>query len=109
MFRFLQGLHKDFDSVRGRLLGTKPFPTLNSVFPEVKLEKSRIRVMMSNSSSNLDSSALTVQAISDTSKSVQTNHDTSNPSALAVYKGPIQGGKPYCKHCKRSRHSFDNC
>lgn len=48
VFRFLQGLHKDFDSVRSRLLGTKPFPTLNSVFSEVRLEESRIRVMMSS-------------------------------------------------------------
>lgn len=98
VFRFLQGLHKDFDSVRSRLLATKPFPTLNSAFSEVRLEESRIRVMMGTSHGLSDSSALSI------SKDI-----TDNSSALAVYKGPSQGKKPLCKFCNKHGHSFDNC
>lgn len=109
VFRFLQGLHEDFDSVRSRLLGTKPFPTLNSVFSEVRLEESRIRVMMSHAVHNTESSALSVQTTTEDTKSVSNPSTNTNPSSLAVYRGSGQGGKPYCKHCKRSGHSYDNC
>lgn len=35
IFRFLAGLKKELDAVRGRILGTKPMPSLNSVFSEI--------------------------------------------------------------------------
>ena len=40
------GLNKSLDEVRGRLLGTKPLPSLREVFSEVHREESRKRVMM---------------------------------------------------------------
>lgn len=46
VFGFLSGLHKDLDAVRGRILGTKPLPSINTVFSEVRQEESRLKVMM---------------------------------------------------------------
>lgn len=61
---------------------------------------------MSNSN---ESSALTIQATQDSLNSVQNAPVNTSISAFTTYKGPYQSGKPYCKHCKRTGHSFDNC
>lgn len=45
----LQGLNPDLDKVRGRLLETKPFPSLRESFVEVRREESKRRVMMNPS------------------------------------------------------------
>lgn len=50
LFLFLSGLHKDLDGVRGRVLGTKPLPSMNAAFSEVRQEESRLKVMMGGSS-----------------------------------------------------------
>lgn len=105
VFRFLQGLHKDFDSVRSRVLSTKPFPSLNSAFSEVRLEESRIKVMMGGQTNSTENSgsALAVQ-----------KYAPETSTALSTYKGSAQGGKfqgarPYCKFCNRHGHTYDNC
>ena len=49
IFDFLQVLNKDLDEVHGRILGTKPLPTLKEVIAEVRHEESRKRVMFSTS------------------------------------------------------------
>lgn len=95
VFRFLQGLHKEFDSVRSRLLSMKPFPTLNIAFSEVRMEESRIKVMMGTSSLS-DGSALATTVKNDST------------AAFAASRGRSYN-KPYCKHCKRTGHSYDNC
>ena len=46
VFKFLLGLNQNLDEVRGRILGTKPFPNIREVFFEVRREKSRKKVMM---------------------------------------------------------------
>ena len=48
VFDFLQGLNKDLDEVRGRILGVKPLPSLREVFSEVRREKSQRRVMLTS-------------------------------------------------------------
>lgn len=59
IFRFLAGLNKELDVVRGRILGMKPMPALNSVFSEVRHEESRLKVMVGHLHSNpLEASAL---------------------------------------------------
>ncbi|KAL7593058.1 hypothetical protein Lser_V15G32577 [Lactuca serriola] len=46
IFDFLQGLNKELDEVRGRILGTKPLPSLREVFAEVRREESLAKVML---------------------------------------------------------------
>ena len=46
VFKFLMGLNKDLDDVRGRVMGTKPLPSLQEVFFEVRHEESRKKVMI---------------------------------------------------------------
>ena len=50
VFNFLHGLNPDLDEVRGRLLGSKPFPPIKDAFAEVRREESRKKVMLSASS-----------------------------------------------------------
>ena len=40
VFDFLHGLNHDLDEVKGRILGTKPLPSLREVFVEVQREES---------------------------------------------------------------------
>ncbi|XP_052207458.1 uncharacterized protein LOC127811542 [Diospyros lotus] len=46
IFDFLHGLNPDLDELRGRILGTKPLPSLKEVFAEVRREESRHKVML---------------------------------------------------------------
>ena len=46
IFDFLYGLNSDLDEVCGRILGTKPLPTLREVFAELRREESRCKVML---------------------------------------------------------------
>ena len=46
VFKFLLGLDKSLDEVRGRILGTKPLPTIREDFSEVRREESRKKLMM---------------------------------------------------------------
>lgn len=49
VFDFLHGLNLDLDEVRGKLLGTKSFPSIREVFTEVRREESFKKVMFSGS------------------------------------------------------------
>ncbi|RVW79569.1 Retrovirus-related Pol polyprotein from transposon RE1 [Vitis vinifera] len=46
VFKFLLRLDKSLDEVRGRILGTKPLPTIREAFSEVRREESRKKLMM---------------------------------------------------------------
>ena len=48
IFKFLLGLNPNLDEVRGRILGTKPLPSIRAVFSEVRREESRKKVMLGN-------------------------------------------------------------
>ena len=69
IFKFLLGLNNSLDEVRGRVLGTKPIPSIREVFLEVRREESRKKVMLGSlvktePNSNVttaDSSALAVK------------------------------------------------
>ena len=60
LFKFLLGLIKDLDEVRGRILGTKPLPTICEAFVEVKREESRKKLMLGKqiAATIIESSAL---------------------------------------------------
>lgn len=103
LFGFLAGLHKDFDAVRGRILSTKPLPSMSTAFSEVRQEESRINVMMKPSGLLSETSALVVK------------EENKAQEATALYtKRSGQGdtrssNKKYCKHCQRDGHTFDEC
>lgn len=46
IYQFLLGLNKNLDEVRGRILGTKPLPSIREAFAEVRREESRRKVML---------------------------------------------------------------
>lgn len=46
IFKFLLGLNKDLDEVRGRIMGMQPVPSLQEVFSEVRREESRRKVRL---------------------------------------------------------------
>ncbi|XP_024024880.1 uncharacterized protein LOC112092581 [Morus notabilis] len=98
VFKFLMGLNKDLDEVRGRILGTKPLPSLREAFSEVRREESRKKVML-GTLNNQPTAAAT------------------EGSALAV-RGPQlnntenkvrRGGRPRCEHCRKTGHTRDTC
>ena len=94
VFDFLHGLNADLDEVRGRLLGTKPFPSIREVFVEVMREESRKRVMLNPSGMpNSDASSQTSALVSSRIKP---------PSS---FKGEPQKDKPWCEHCNKPYHT----
>lgn len=50
VFDFLQGLTKELDEVRGRILGLKSLPSLKEAFAMVRREESRRKVTLENNS-----------------------------------------------------------
>lgn len=63
VYQFLLGLNKNLDEVRGRILGTKPLPSIREVFSEVRRKESRRKIMLgsTNQSSITENSALAVK------------------------------------------------
>jgi len=96
IFDFLHGLNLDLDEVRGRLLGTKPFPSMREVFAEVRREESRKKVMLSNHSTSeglLQNSALNT-----------TRGRISTPT-----KDDNQREKQWCDYCNKPYHTKETC
>ena len=60
IYKFLLGLNKNLDEVRGRILGTKPLPSIREAFSEVRREESRKKIMLGvpNQNQNIEGSAL---------------------------------------------------
>jgi len=50
VFDFLHELNKDLDEVSDQLLGSKPFPSILEAFAKIKREESCKKVMLNNSS-----------------------------------------------------------
>ncbi|KAH1056951.1 hypothetical protein J1N35_035016 [Gossypium stocksii] len=65
--KFLLGLNKDLDEVRGRVMGIKPFPTIWEAFVEVQREESikKLTITNTNISSIVKGLALYTQIISE--------------------------------------------
>lgn len=56
--KFLISLNKNLDGVRGRILGTKPLPSIRKAFAEVRREESRMKIILKPTTPNLEHSAL---------------------------------------------------
>lgn len=89
IYDFLAGLNKELDDVRGRILGTKPLPSIREIFAEVRREESRKRVMLGEPKSLTapETSALAVQGSNNSNK----------------------GGQLWCDHCHKPNHTKERC
>ena len=94
MYKFLLGLNKNLDEVRGRILGTKPLPNIREAFSKVCKEESRKKVMMGS----------------------QTTSTVTESSALAAHGTQYQPsdnrqrkGRPWCDHCRKPGHTRETC
>ncbi|KAF7811459.1 Retrovirus-related Pol polyprotein from transposon RE1 [Senna tora] len=93
IYKFLLGLNKSLDNIRGRILSVKPLPSLREVLSTVRHEESRRKLMLGS--------------LADS--------DSVNGSALAVHgasHNPGSGqkkGRPWCDHCHRTGHVKDKC
>ncbi|KAF7825162.1 Retrovirus-related Pol polyprotein from transposon RE1 [Senna tora] len=93
IYKFLLGLNKSLDDVRGRILSVKPLPSLREVLSTVCHEESRRKLMLGSlaDSDSMDGSALTVHGVS---------HNPGNGQ---------KEGRPWCDHCHRTGHVKDKC
>ena len=66
-YKFLIGLYKNLDGVRGRILGTKPLLSLREAFEEVRREESHMKVMLKPTNPTLEQSALITRRSHQTS------------------------------------------
>ncbi|KAF7829798.1 histone-lysine N-methyltransferase ASHH2 isoform X1 [Senna tora] len=93
IYKFLLGLNKSLDNIRGRILSVKPLPSLREVLSTVRHEESRRKLMLGS--------------LADS--------DSVNGSVLAVHgasHNPGSGqkkGRPWCDHCHRTGHVKDKC
>ncbi|KAF7811563.1 phosphatidylinositol-3-phosphatase myotubularin-1-like [Senna tora] len=93
IYKFLLGLNKSLDNIRGRILSVKPLPSLREVLSTVRHEESRKKLMLGS--------------LADS--------DSVNGSALAIHgasHNPGSGqkkGRPWCDHCHRTGHVKDKC
>ena len=94
LFKFLLGLNRELDDVRGRIMGTKTLPNLREAFSEVRREESRKKVMMGSKeqpASMLDASALAVRSSNNNGGDRQKRE------------------RPWCDYCKKPGHYKETC
>lgn len=83
-FVFLARLNHNLDEVRGRILGRKPLPSIREVFSEVRREKARQKVMLTNPKPK---SNLEIENSTLISRGFDSDGDRKK--------------KPWCDHCKK--------
>ena len=104
------GLDKSLDVVRGRILATKPLPSLHEAFSEVRREESRRKVMLGKpelpttiegsgfvSHNSLQEDIAPVQAYNSRGPSHNPNDNRT------------RRGRPWCEHCQKPGHIKDTC
>ncbi|KAK3041993.1 hypothetical protein RJ639_002301 [Escallonia herrerae] len=108
VFKFLLGLDKSLDEVRGRILGAKPLPTIRDAFSEVRREESRKKLMMGTrpSSSILEGSALVSRG---SSPSIPEGSGFVSRGPTSTNDARQRKGRPWCDHCRRPSHTKEIC
>ena len=99
IFKFLPGLNPNLDEVRGRILGTKPLPSIREVFSEVRREESRKKVMFGNPNPEHKLDILVPENSTLIARGNQYNVTDNQP----------RKGRPWCDHCKRPEHLKETC
>lgn len=103
VFGFLAGLHKDLDAVRGRILSTKPLPSINEAFSEVRQEESRIKVMLGP------------HAVVSSESSALVSHEENKTQIVGLNSRKVNhneyrsSNKKYCRYCQRDGHVIEEC
>lgn len=97
IFVFLNGLDKNLDDVRGRILALKPLPPIREVFALVRLEEIRKKVMLKD---------LISPPIMLAAKGSALSTQASNSQAS---EGHGCGWRPWCDHCSKPGHTKDSC
>ena len=72
-FKFLLGLNKNLDEVRGRVMGTKPLPSIRETFSEVRREENMKKVMMGS-----QNSALSIEGSTFVARGLPSNTNSEN-------------------------------
>ncbi|CAN1836103.1 hypothetical protein LINPERHAP1_LOCUS34642 [Linum perenne] len=103
-FQFLLGLNSNLDDAKSRIMSTKPFPTLREAFSEIRQEEFRRQLMLQESKTQTESSAMITQASQPATQS----------SAMVAAQGNrnYRGKRksiPTCDHCKKLGHSKEEC
>ncbi|KAF7813108.1 TMV resistance protein N-like isoform X1 [Senna tora] len=93
IYKFLLGLNKSLDNIRGRILSVKPLPSLREVLSTVLHEESRRKLMLGSlaDSDSMNGFSLAVHGVS---------HNPGNGQ---------KKGRPLCDHCHRTGHFKDKC
>ncbi|GAV89710.1 UBN2_3 domain-containing protein, partial [Cephalotus follicularis] len=95
IYKFLLGLNKELDEVRGRILSIKPLPSVREVFSEVRREESRGKVML----------GLGTTTLTSTESSALVTNRGQNFSNIQQWRN----NKPWCEHCRQTGHTKDSC
>lgn len=105
VFKFLLGLSDTLDDVRGRILETKPLPSLRAAFSEVRQVESRRKVMLAasmNASTPTENSALAVQRqLVSNSNPRPTAPVARGPPYPYPSKGKQGAGRLWCERCNK--------
>lgn len=111
LFKFLTCLHKDFDAIRSRILGSKPLLNLKVAFSEIRQEESRLKVMLGPSSISAPegSAFLTKAKEENTQAFMHSNQMTGLISQPNIPQSRHPCKNLYCKYCHRTCHTIANC
>ncbi|CAN1827511.1 hypothetical protein LINPERHAP1_LOCUS31949 [Linum perenne] len=97
---FLLGLNQNLDDVKGRIMSTKPFPTLTEAFSEIKREESRRQLMNPDTKGQVESSALAVRSQQKPRQQQYTPNQARDRDDDAI---------PVCDHCHKQWHTKAEC
>lgn len=96
VFDFLQGLNKDLDEVRGRILGKDPLSSIKEAFAEVRREESLKRVMLGESTNTI------LETFALISKGVDNQH-------YEDIRGPQRSDRLQCNYYHKKGHTHNTC
>ncbi|KAK4437689.1 hypothetical protein Salat_0102900 [Sesamum alatum] len=104
IFEFIAGLNAEFDQIRIQLLGRETLPSLSETFSIIRAEESRRTVM-------LNSHTLEGSAMISTKFRGEANqgHNVKSENKETEYSKPLNRDKMWCSHCKKPRHTIENC
>lgn len=102
VFKFLLGLNKKLDEVRGRILAIKPIPNIREVFAEVIREESRKRLMLWGSGSSEPKGLALIARNLGNEVCINTHDNYYNRNQNYIGTDYQQWKpRPWCEHCRK--------